>query len=562
MPCARPQLRRHRALLVVSIGFPLAEAILLLLIGPPASVALAPQITAVAPFGTFHDLRWLFVFHRSWGTFAIEAAAFIAFRSVLTAVLVRSAWPCDVPRPAFDVVARRTLAFTIVTAIVLSPFVALLVAMSVVSVSWLFFVAVPATVIVAALVHHGAVESRWWRRHPPLRTVGWIAASFAVLTMTSAAATLVSPPLAPVAVALGGLFNAWAWLGTVHAICCRASPSQFVPIAPLGVLSLVGVIALGVTLGFAVVTRPGDLHRGQSSAHPPGGRPVLVVSGFGSTWDGGDPGVHFRGDLDVERFSYRGVDGDGRPVPYDHEDTYASVPHLVRLMADQVEHLHRRAGRPVTIVAESEGALVAKSYVLSRPHVPVEGLILLSPLVAPGRVYYPQTGTDGWGKAAGAELRVITAALRRLSPLTVSTDTPLLRSIVDNAPALRGALRCPADGVRQSAFIPLADAVVAPEPDVGGLDVDVVPAFHGGLLTNPSTRRTIGIVLGDGALPKLQFWRASARAIRAAAVAWQVPELPLHLNRQWDAPDGSPPSCAEIRRWMQRWTTTTGAGGD
>lgn len=149
--------------------------------------------------------------------------------------------------------------------------------------------------------------------------------------------------------------------------------------------------------------------------------------------------------------------------------------------------------------------------------------------------------------------------LRKLSPLTVSTDTPLLRSIVDNAPALRTALRCPADGVRQTAFFPLADAVVAPEPDLGGLDVDVVPAFHGGLLTNPSVRRTISIAVTNGSLPRLQFWRAGSRLIRAGAVAWQVPELPLHLNARWRA-SAPQPTCQAIRAWIAEWSRTGRSG--
>lgn len=64
-------------------------------------------------------------------------------------------------------------------------------------------------------------------------------------------------------------------------------------------------------------------------------------------------------------------------------------------MGTQVERLAAHTHRPVMIVAESEGALVAKSYVLSRHRVPVDTLVLLSPLVAPGRVYYPESGQDG-----------------------------------------------------------------------------------------------------------------------------------------------------------------------
>ena len=41
--------------------------------GATGSIAIAPQITAPAPFSAFHDLRWLLVYHPSWATFAGEA---------------------------------------------------------------------------------------------------------------------------------------------------------------------------------------------------------------------------------------------------------------------------------------------------------------------------------------------------------------------------------------------------------------------------------------------------------------------------------------------------------
>ena len=42
------------------------EAAVLAGTGDHSSLALAPQVTAPNPFGIFHDLRWIFVYHDSW----------------------------------------------------------------------------------------------------------------------------------------------------------------------------------------------------------------------------------------------------------------------------------------------------------------------------------------------------------------------------------------------------------------------------------------------------------------------------------------------------------------
>jgi len=65
-------------------------------------------------------------------------------------------------------------------------------------------------------------------------------------------------------------------------------------------------------------------------------------------------------------------------------------------MSAQVDVLHQRTGEPVAIVAESEGTLVAAEFFLDFPASPVDHLMLLSPIVEPVRVTYPD-----WGRREG-----------------------------------------------------------------------------------------------------------------------------------------------------------------
>src|SRR5918995_1113239 len=255
MGCGCPSLRAYTRLLVVAAGPPLPEAPILGLIGAPGAQALAPQATAPAPFGVFHDLRWLLVFHPSWLAFALELAALIVVRSGITALLVRAAWPAGFDPPAPLRLVGGSVAFTVVSALVLAPFAALLLGMAIVSLSWLFFIAVPSVLGVAALLHHGAVVSTWWRERPPGRTIGWVLLTFLVLTLSSAVVVLTPTPLRLLAVGATGLFNAWAWHSIVHTIRCGRRPRPFMPVAPLGVAALVGVIAVGVSVGFSVAAR-------------------------------------------------------------------------------------------------------------------------------------------------------------------------------------------------------------------------------------------------------------------------------------------------------------------
>src|SRR5438067_4464712 len=224
MNVGAPLLRERPRLIAVAVGGPVLETLLLWVFGLDSALGIAPQATAPAPFDVFHDLRWLLVYHRSWVGLALEAAAFIVFRSALTAFMVREAWPDDTARPLLRATLVHSALFVAGAAVLMSPWAALLFGMAIVSISWLFFVAIPGVLVVAVLVHHGAVERGWWRHMPPLRTVGWVGLTFVVLSAGGAILSVSPPALRLPVAAATGLFNAWAWLGIVHAIAQRPVP--------------------------------------------------------------------------------------------------------------------------------------------------------------------------------------------------------------------------------------------------------------------------------------------------------------------------------------------------
>ena len=563
MRCGCPSLGAHPGLIFLAVALPVLEALILGVTGASGAQALAPQASAPAPFGVFHDLRWLLVFHPSWHAFALELTAMVVVRSAITGLLLRAAWPIGKPPPGPLRLVVCSVAFTVVSALVLLPFAALLLGMAIVSLSWLFFIAVPSVLGVAALLHHGAVVPTWWRERPPGRTVAWVVLSFLVLTMASAVVVLTPVPLRLPAVGAAGLFNAWAWHSIVHTLSCSRPARRFMPVAPLGVAGLVGLIVLGVSVGLSVSSRsdrPAQASHVEATAGAGAGsgsaanaaadRPVLLVSGFGSRYSGQDDGIGTW--ADERRFSYRGVDLDGRPLPYRDADTYQDVSRSVALMARQVEAFQADVEQPVTIVAESEGALIAKAYLMSHPDAPVDTLVLLSPLVEPGSAYYPPAGDDGWGVAGGLGLRWITALVRELSPLDVTTDDGLFRSLADEAPALREMLACPVGGVDQLAVFPLADAVAGAAPHLDGVPSAVVPAFHGGLADNPAVQRTIRTVLEGDISPGDGWWEATDTVIRAGAAAWRVPMLPISINPAWEDGDDAS-SCRDIAGLVEAW---------
>ena len=169
----------------------------------------------------YHDLRWLLVYHPSWFVLVIGALALVGFRASLDTLLVRAAWPRDVPLPDRRAQLERFARFTGLQLAVLLLFVVLTFAMAVTSLSWLFFVATPVLVMVAVLVHHGEVVPTWWRDRPTRTSVVAILASFAVLTAAGAVISAVPDVVVPFVAALAGIGVAWCRLRAVHSLAPR-----------------------------------------------------------------------------------------------------------------------------------------------------------------------------------------------------------------------------------------------------------------------------------------------------------------------------------------------------
>ena len=216
------RLRRHPVLVVVTVGLATLEALLVVAVGPTDAAPLAPQVAAPAPFGVFHDLRWLLVYHPSWVVFVVGAIALIAGRAALDCALVRAAWPEDRPAPSTRQQLRHAIRFTAVAALTLVLFAVLTFALAVTSLSWLFFVAVPVLLMVALLLHHGEVTPVWWRDPPSRRSVTSILWVFVLLSAGGAVIAAVPRAVAPVVAGVTGLAVAACRVRSVEALAFAA----------------------------------------------------------------------------------------------------------------------------------------------------------------------------------------------------------------------------------------------------------------------------------------------------------------------------------------------------
>jgi hypothetical protein len=437
-------------------------------------------------------------------------------------------------------------------------------AIAVTSLSWLFFVAVPVLLMVALLVHHGEVAPSWWRDPPTRASVTYVLWLFGVLTVGGAIVSAVPSAVAPLAAALVGLGVAACRVGSIEALASRAAVTtsgsaprtRRVPFAVAGLAGVLALVLVGTAVGFSVSVAIEAGRKPPPRATAATGSPVLVVKGFNSRWDG----VTYRwvrGAHRIRRFSYRGLDDRERPLIYERDDTHRGVIDLAREMRRQVDALHAATGEPVGIVAESEGALVAQVYLAATPRAPVDAVVMLSPLAQPGRVFYPRVGDEGWGVATGAVMRGIAAVIGTLGPVDVSADEAIFRSIVDLGPTVGALLSCPPPRVRSYAVLPVDEGVSAPAPLDVEIDHRVVPAFHGGLLGDDTTARTIAAVLEGRPSPEgSAWWAAVGDTVNALASPWQAPSLEESLEPRWRGqPDGD--DCRAVRTRLRRLVGAT-----
>jgi hypothetical protein len=562
----------HRGLIAAASGGAMAEAALLLWLAPAAR-ALAPQVTALGPLAVFHDLRWLYGYGGSWAGFIGALVALAVVRTVVDAGLVRLAWPRGVDPPRLPLLLACGGAAVLLSGLLLSPLVTMAFGVALLPFSWPLLASLPVLLLILALLSHAGVAPWWWRILPPARAVAWAVADF--LALSAAAALIGWLPAGwaiPVA-GLAGLVNARAWYGVTMALALprrqfRRLPQPArpqsrpgrplsrplprpLPIAPLAVLVAVVLVVGVVRLAFSAAAASGHgvaaaevlrpvpvpgLGPGQPDVGGPGiaadrqPQPALLeVRGFGSTCCS-HPAA--RAALDpggvVQQFSYRGLSQAGHPLPYGRAASDLPLAALGDRIAAQVWHLHQQTGRPVDIVAESEGTLGLYAMLARHPGVPLGSVALLSPIVAPGQVSYPAgdgSSRDGdRGLVPGYELRAMVGFIGSLSPYGASGAQTLINSVNRTGARFAGAA---AEVARHRPFrwlvvLPLADALTLPACAMPTQAV-VVPALHGGLLTDPVVRPVVRNFLAGQVVRAQPGLHDVAETVAAAATAWRMP---------------------------------------
>lgn len=514
----------RRRLLAVAVALPVVEAVLVRSIGVPSGTALAPQVTAVGPFGVFHDLRWLMVFHDSIPAFVLGLLLLLGFRSALAAWITGAAWPAGRVRPSGRRLFLTWLAADAVVLVFLSPWVTLLFGAAVVPFSWVFLAAVPPALATILLANHSGIDGGWWRRPPPLRSMAWVLATF--LVMSLAALAVAGRPLsvvAPVAAA-AGWFNARAWVGTVEAVVER--PARVSRLVPATALALAGVFLMvvgGAGVGFAALADV-ELDPSVGDRGGDGGIPVLVVGGFANACCSvADELAESGPSLWVRQFSYVGTGSRGEPIPHHGSATDGDLEQLAILLDQQIDAMYRESRRPVYVIAESEGTLVVDVVLDRGPSSRLAGVMLLSPIVDPVRVSFPDPGEEGRGMVAGYELRVIGEMIEGMAPFPVAVDGPLAQSLRERS-ASDSPETC-ADSIDIVAVIPLADSVSGRVSDDYDWEVVVLPAFHGGLLGRSDVQE-MAVAWANGAeIDGSPLLETLDRVIAGSAAAWHVPSL-------------------------------------
>jgi hypothetical protein len=170
-------------------------------------------------------------------------------------------------------------------------------------------------------------------------------------------------------------------------------------LTPVAVAAIFATVVGGTGIGFATI-RQGSLDpHGAAIPHRAVGHPVLVASGFNSRW-GPPPALEVPQGFVIWRYSYRGITPAGELLPNTPADTQQSLLVSAARLGWQVAALRRAYGQPVTLVAESEGALVARTYLLRlyRPQTrAVDRVVLLDMPQGQPHVSFPRPDQDGWG---------------------------------------------------------------------------------------------------------------------------------------------------------------------
>jgi len=551
---------RHRALILTAAGGAVVEGGLLTLVAPNAR-SVAPQVTALPSLAAYHDLRWLFTDTQSWLWFAALLTAVLVARAALDVVMLRLAWPRGMPAPAASRAFVSCAALTLLAWVLLSPAVTLAFGAAVLPFSWPFLAAFPIMLGIVAALSHGGVITAWWRRLPPARAVLWLLGSFAAATAAAAVITHLPAGAALAVVGLAGLVNARAWYG-LAGIAARVQPRAHesvpaklvfsLPFAPFAALMVV-VLVVGVarlmftgTIQLPISPAPSAVSVAGASTSGTGAgtsqadavaqataSAVLVVGGFGSTCCNSANSLHaLLPGVPMRQFSYAGLNAAGRPIPSGSSADDLPLPVLGDRIAAQVRALSAAAKRPVAVVAESEGTLGVYAMLARDPGLPISAVVLLSPIVSPGQLTsLPAPDSVSVSEAALDELNRLVGGI---SPYGPSGAQHLLSSVSEfGARYFDDVIAAAGDGtgtgpdgnpIRWLAVVPLADAVTLPSCNLPS-GVIVVPAFHGGLLGDPTVLPMVSSFLsGQQVTPPDDDMREAAEVITDAAAAWRMPD--------------------------------------
>jgi hypothetical protein len=541
---------RHRGLILAAAGGAVAEAGLLTLIAPAAR-PIAPQVTALPVLAAYHDLRWLFTDSGSWLGFTGIMLTVLLVRAAVDTALLRLAWPRELRAPGLGRAFWSCIALTALAWLLLSPAVTLAFGVAVLPFSWPFLAALPIMLGIAAALSHGGVIVAWWRRLPPLRSVLWLLASFLVLSAGAAAIAHLGTAAALGVAAVTGLVNARAWYGLagiaarVHPRTPASVPAKvlfglpFAPIAAIMTVALVvgaarlmftGTIQLPISTASPVAAAntlsAGTAHSGTAApatTTAATGAAVLVVSGWGSSCCDAANGLRAKmPGADVRQFSYVGLDSRDFPVRHGPSADDLPLPVLGDRIAAQLEVLHNQTHRPVDVVAESEGTLGVYAMLSRHPGLPIGSVVLLSPIVDPGRVSYP-SGPDAASVSEEA-LNELNHLAGEISPYGPSGAQQLLSSVSEfGARYFETVADQSGKLLRWLAVVPLADALTLPVCTLPP-DVIVVPAFHGGLLGDGNVLPMVSAFLEGQQVSGTPDMREAAEIITGAAAAWRMPD--------------------------------------